>query len=265
MAQAWAEQGARLRLRPGVHRACIQAAAAPGGQAEGVGDWEQALPHRSPRTAGAAPLRCRHHQQVVLACPVRHPGAPPRQPLQRQHALSGPRPPPVWVQRFRFTTSLLFSAAVCLEFLTPLAPQHFLLLASTANVGKSVGLATYLACMPAFQKSFALGENLADLNAKSQVHPAGHAEGAPAASAAACSPLGEECQMLGLGRSGAAKAPAPLQQDSSVCGQPRPGVGCLTPAAPTATAWPHKRTRPVSPAAEQGPLRPPAKPTGHAR
>ena len=77
------------------------------------------------------------------------------------------------VQRFRFTTSLLFSAAVCLEFLTPLAPQHFLLLASTANVGKSVGLATYLACMPAFQKSFALGENLADLNAKSQVRPAG--------------------------------------------------------------------------------------------
>lgn len=73
------------------------------------------------------------------------------------------------MQRFRFTTSLLFSAAITMEYVTPFFPKHFLLLASTANVGKSVGLATYLACTPAFQKSFARGENLADLNAKSQV------------------------------------------------------------------------------------------------
>ena len=56
-----------------------------------------------------------------------------------------------------------------MEYATPFFPGHFLLLASTANVGKSVGLATYLACTPAFQKSFARGENLADLNAKGQV------------------------------------------------------------------------------------------------
>ena len=87
-----------------------------------------------------------------------------RRPLLHSGRLTSPA-----VQRFRFTTSLLFSVAITLEYATPFFPRHFLLLASTANVGKSVGLATYLACTPAFQKSFARGENLADLNAKGQV------------------------------------------------------------------------------------------------
>lgn len=69
------------------------------------------------------------------------------------------------------TTSLLFSAAITLEYLTPLFPGQFLLLASTANVGKSMGLATYIATTPAFQRSFARNENLADLNAKGQAQP----------------------------------------------------------------------------------------------
>ena len=58
-----------------------------------------------------------------------------------------------------------------LEFATPVFPRRFLPLASAANVGKSVGLATYVACTPAFQRSFACNENLADLNAKGQARP----------------------------------------------------------------------------------------------
>lgn len=79
------------------------------------------------------------------------------------------------MQRFRMTTSLLFSAAITLEYITPIFPQHFLLLASAANVGKSMGLATYIATTPAFQRSFAKNENLADLNAKGQVARLAHA------------------------------------------------------------------------------------------
>lgn len=47
-------------------------------------------------------------------------------------------------------------------------PQHFLLLATLANVGKSIGLATALATTPAFNKSFARTENMADVTAKLQ-------------------------------------------------------------------------------------------------
>lgn len=73
------------------------------------------------------------------------------------------------MQRFRWTTSLLYSVCVALECATPLAPQHFLVLASAANVGKSMSMATYIATQPAFQRSFARAENLADINAKGQV------------------------------------------------------------------------------------------------
>lgn len=47
-------------------------------------------------------------------------------------------------------------------------PQHFLLLASVANVGKSVGLTTFIVTEPAFQKSFCRAENMADISAKTQ-------------------------------------------------------------------------------------------------
>lgn len=73
------------------------------------------------------------------------------------------------LQRFRFSTSLVYAVAVGLEFLTPLAPRYFLLLASIANVGKSVGLATHISTQPSFVKNFARQDNLADLTAKAQV------------------------------------------------------------------------------------------------
>lgn len=48
-------------------------------------------------------------------------------------------------QRFRYSTSVLYCIALGLEYLTPLVPKAFLPLASLANVGKSIGLATYVA------------------------------------------------------------------------------------------------------------------------
>ena len=48
-------------------------------------------------------------------------------------------------------------------------PRYFLPLASLANVGKSVGLTTYIATQPVFLNSFIRHENLADINAKTQV------------------------------------------------------------------------------------------------
>ena len=85
--------------------------------------------------------------------------------------------PVAWlVQRFRFSTSVLFTAAVSLEYLTPLVPRYFLPLASVANVGKSVGLTTYIATQPVFLNSFIRCENLADINAKTQVRSRTHYE-----------------------------------------------------------------------------------------
>lgn len=72
------------------------------------------------------------------------------------------------LKRFRFSTSLVYAVAVGLEFLTPLAPRYFLLLASVANVGKSVGLATHISTQPSFVKNFARQDNLSDLTAKAQ-------------------------------------------------------------------------------------------------
>ena len=38
-----------------------------------------------------------------------------------------------------------------------------------ANIGKSIGLTTFIATQPAFHRSFARSENLADISAKAQV------------------------------------------------------------------------------------------------
>lgn len=72
------------------------------------------------------------------------------------------------LKRFRFSSSLLYATSLSLDFLTPLFPQYFLPMASIANVGKSVGLTTYISTQPAFHRSFAVSENLADISAKSQ-------------------------------------------------------------------------------------------------
>ncbi|XP_024392220.1 protein root UVB sensitive 4 isoform X1 [Physcomitrium patens] len=70
------------------------------------------------------------------------------------------------LKRVRFWTSVLFSSSVGLEILTPLFPQHFLLLATLANIAKSIAYAAYLATSSAIHRSFALGDNLADISAK---------------------------------------------------------------------------------------------------
>jgi len=49
------------------------------------------------------------------------------------------------LKRSRFRTSAIFTASLGLDMLTPIFPSHFLLLAAAANIGKSIGLATYLA------------------------------------------------------------------------------------------------------------------------
>ncbi|KAK9863284.1 hypothetical protein WJX84_005289 [Apatococcus fuscideae] len=72
------------------------------------------------------------------------------------------------LKRFRFITALLVSVCTLLEFITPMFPGQFLLLASLANVGKSIGLTTYVSTQPAVLKSFAKSENVAELSAKQQ-------------------------------------------------------------------------------------------------
>lgn len=47
--------------------------------------------------------------------------------------------------------------------------QHFLPLASLANLGKAIALAAFVATAPAFQQALCAGNNLADLTAKNQV------------------------------------------------------------------------------------------------
>ncbi|KAL3682008.1 hypothetical protein R1sor_000030 [Riccia sorocarpa] len=73
------------------------------------------------------------------------------------------------LKRVRFSTSVLFSLSLGLEILTPYFPNYFLFLATVANVGKSIALAAYLATSSAIHKSFAIGDNLADIAAKGQV------------------------------------------------------------------------------------------------
>lgn len=70
------------------------------------------------------------------------------------------------VKRFRFTSSVVFDAASFIEMITPFYPQKFLLLATIANVGKSVGITTANVVRAPIQRSFALEENLAEVTAK---------------------------------------------------------------------------------------------------
>ncbi len=54
-------------------------------------------------------------------------------------------------------TSMIFEATIGCEFITPLFPQHFLALASMANVGKAIALAAFVATAPAFQQALCAG------------------------------------------------------------------------------------------------------------
>lgn len=73
------------------------------------------------------------------------------------------------LKQAKFASSVLYMSCVGLEILTRRFPGQFLLLAGIANAGKGVGLATSLATQPAFNKSFALEENIASISAKGQV------------------------------------------------------------------------------------------------
>ncbi|XVF17779.1 hypothetical protein REPUB_Repub10bG0153000 [Reevesia pubescens] len=73
------------------------------------------------------------------------------------------------LKRVRFTTSLLFTLSIGVELLTPVFPQHFLLLASLANIAKQMSLACYIATSSAIHRSFAIADNLAEVSAKSQI------------------------------------------------------------------------------------------------
>ena len=70
------------------------------------------------------------------------------------------------VKRFRFTSSVVYDCASLVEMLTPFYPKRFLLLATVANVGKSVGITTANVVRAPIQRSFALEENLAEITAK---------------------------------------------------------------------------------------------------
>ena len=70
------------------------------------------------------------------------------------------------VKRFRFTSSVVYDCASLVEMLTPFFPKRFLLLATVANIGKSVGITTANVVRAPIQRSFALEENLAEITAK---------------------------------------------------------------------------------------------------
>ncbi|XP_075653426.1 protein root UVB sensitive 4-like isoform X1 [Castanea sativa] len=103
------------------------------------------------------------------------------------------------LKRVRFSTSVMFSLSIGVELLTPVFPQHFLLLASIANIAKQISLASYLAtniglCLgknffcywifhhimcrfnvvtlfkqTAIRRSFAIADNLGEVSAKAQI------------------------------------------------------------------------------------------------
>ncbi|KAH9301488.1 hypothetical protein KI387_013071, partial [Taxus chinensis] len=72
------------------------------------------------------------------------------------------------LKKVRFSTSVLFSLSVGVELLTPIFPQNFFLLATMANIAKSISLAACLATSSAVHRSFAIADNLGDVSAKSQ-------------------------------------------------------------------------------------------------
>lgn len=69
-------------------------------------------------------------------------------------------------KRWRAASAVALDAAVLLEILTPLAPAHFLALASLANVAKNISWLSASATRAGFHNAFALRENLADVTAK---------------------------------------------------------------------------------------------------
>ena len=70
------------------------------------------------------------------------------------------------VKRFRFTSSVVYDASSLIEMITPFFPKKFLLLATVANIGKSVGITTANVVRAPIQRSFVLEENLAEVAAK---------------------------------------------------------------------------------------------------
>uniref|UniRef100_A0A1D1XU17 UPF0420 protein n=1 Tax=Anthurium amnicola TaxID=1678845 RepID=A0A1D1XU17_9ARAE len=73
------------------------------------------------------------------------------------------------LKRVRFSTAILFSLSIGVELLTPTFPQYFLLLATVANIGKSVSLGAYIATGTAIHRSFAIADNLGEVSAKAQL------------------------------------------------------------------------------------------------
>mmetsp|Transcript_14306 Transcript_14306/g.24221 ORF Transcript_14306/g.24221 Transcript_14306/m.24221 type:complete len:605 (-) Transcript_14306:83-1897(-) len=70
------------------------------------------------------------------------------------------------VKRFRFVSSVIYDLSAGVEILTPLFPQYFLVLATLANVGKSIGVTTANVVRAPIQMSFSLQNNLADIAAR---------------------------------------------------------------------------------------------------
>ena len=101
------------------------------------------------------------------------------------------------VKRSRFTSSCVYDLAALIEMCTPLAPSHFLLLATVATVCKSVGVTTSVAVRAPLQKSFALEENLADIAARTQAQQVLADSGGLALAVA----LGAGARRLGLAQS----------------------------------------------------------------
>jgi hypothetical protein len=69
-------------------------------------------------------------------------------------------------KRWRFIAAFSLDFSCFIELLSPLAPGYFLLIASTANVGKNISYLAASASRAAIHKSFAVHENLADVTAK---------------------------------------------------------------------------------------------------
>jgi len=69
-------------------------------------------------------------------------------------------------KRWRATAAACEVGARCIEAAAPLAPGYFLLLASTANLGKSVACLAASATRASFHKSLTRRHNLADLTGK---------------------------------------------------------------------------------------------------
>lgn len=69
-------------------------------------------------------------------------------------------------KKWRFIAVMAMECASFIELLTPLAPSYFLLLGSTANIGKNISFLAASASRAAIHKSFAVQENLADVTAK---------------------------------------------------------------------------------------------------